>query len=136
VGSVHHLVSGEVHLDQAGSRDLVEQHAVGIDQEVVLRPGHPRGDVGEHEVVPAVMRHETVAGGEIDALRPFGLAHAGSDRRIGRFVGAHGRSLTLHFVTASRRACSQPANLPSRKTAVSRRCGPQAARTWLCAEVR
>jgi hypothetical protein len=32
------------------------------------------------------MRHEPVAGGEIDALRPFGLAHAGSDRRIGRLT--------------------------------------------------
>ena len=31
-----------IDLDQAGGRDLVEQHAVGVDQEVSVRPRHPQ----------------------------------------------------------------------------------------------
>ncbi len=49
---IHHLVAVQVDLDQAGRRDLVEHHAVGIDQEV-LGARHLGGDVREDQVVPA-----------------------------------------------------------------------------------
>ena len=57
----------EVDLHQARRGDLVEDHPVRVDQEVVLGARHARGDVGEDEVVPAEMRDEAVARGEIDA---------------------------------------------------------------------
>ena len=40
------LVAVQVDLHQARRRDLVEHQAVGIDQEVMLRPRHARRDVG------------------------------------------------------------------------------------------
>ena len=41
----------------------------------MLRSRHPRGDVGVDQIVPAIMRDQAIAGGEIDALAPFGLRH-------------------------------------------------------------
>ena len=69
------LVAVEIDLDQARGGDLVEHQAVGIDQEMMLRSRHPRGDVGVDQIVPAIMRDQPVAGGEIDALVPLGLRH-------------------------------------------------------------
>ena len=43
----------------------------------MLRPRHAGGDVGVDQVVPAVMRDQAIAGGEIDALAPFGVRHVG-----------------------------------------------------------
>ena len=43
-----------VHLDEAGRGDLLEQHAIGVNQEVVLGPWQPNRDMGEDEIVPAV----------------------------------------------------------------------------------
>ena len=71
VRAVHDLAAVEVDLDQARCRDLVERHAVRIDQEVVLRPGHPRRDVREDQIVPAIEGHQPVARGEIDPLLPL-----------------------------------------------------------------
>ena len=70
-GRVIELLTLLVDLDQARGGDLVEEHAVGIDQELVRRARHPRRDVGEHEVLPAKACHEPVAGGEIHPHRPF-----------------------------------------------------------------
>src|SRR3990170_539139 len=41
-----------IDLDQAGGRDLVEEDAVRIDQELVLRVRPPGRDVREHQVNP------------------------------------------------------------------------------------
>jgi hypothetical protein len=71
VRAVHHLGAAEIHLDQAGGGDLVEQHPVRVDEEVVLRPGHPRRDVGEDQVVPPVVGDQPVAGGQIHSLAPL-----------------------------------------------------------------
>ena len=67
VRGCHDLATGEVDLDQAGGGDLLEEHAVGIDQEVILRPGDAGRDVSEHQVVPTVQRHQPIACGEIDS---------------------------------------------------------------------
>ena len=55
-----------VDLDQARRGDLVEEHPVGVDQEVVLAARHTRGDVGEDQVVPPEVGDEAVTRGEID----------------------------------------------------------------------
>src|SRR5262249_15485277 len=52
VGSLHQDVSVEADLDQAGSGDFVEHHAVRIDQKLVLGAGDSGGDVSENQVVP------------------------------------------------------------------------------------
>jgi hypothetical protein len=92
-GHVHRAVDGEagrvdpvggagiddltlgIHLDQRRRSDLVEQPAVGVDQEMMLRPGHARGQVGEHQIFPAVQGHQPVGGGQVLAHFPLGLAH-------------------------------------------------------------
>ena len=64
------FVPFEVDAHQARRSDLLEHEAVRIDQEVV-RAGHARRDVREHQIVPTEMRHEPIAGREVDARRPF-----------------------------------------------------------------
>ena len=59
-----------VDLDQRGRGDLAEQHAVGVEQEVV-GARHPQRDMRAEEVAPAVMVDEAVAGREIAAHFPF-----------------------------------------------------------------
>ena len=60
------LVSVHIYLDQARGGHLLEELPVGVDQEVVA-VGHPSGEMGEDQVVPAVERHEPIRGGEIGA---------------------------------------------------------------------
>jgi len=88
VRRLHHLLAVDVDLHQARGGDLVEQHPVGVEEEVVVGAGHSRGEVREDEIVPVVVRHQAVGGGEVHALLPlFGrdlVAEAG--------VG-HGHSL-------------------------------------------
>ena len=71
VFGLQHGIAVEIDLDQARGRDLLVQHAVGIDEDVVLGLGHARGDVVVDEVGHAVERHQPVAGGQIDARLPF-----------------------------------------------------------------
>src|SRR5438045_4377205 len=70
-----------VDLDQAGGGDLVEEHAVGVDQEMILRSRHARRDVRVHEVFPAEVRDEPVAGRDRKSTRlnssHLGIAYAG-----------------------------------------------------------
>ena len=87
------LVAVEVDLDQARRGDLVEHQSVGVDQEVMVRPRHPRGDVGIDQIVPAIQCDEAIAGGEIDALCPLGLRHVGGHFLEARFGWRHGRFL-------------------------------------------
>src|SRR5215469_15197126 len=53
VWSLHQDFSVEVYLDETGGRDLVEHHAVWIDQKLVLGPGEAGGNVSENQVVPS-----------------------------------------------------------------------------------
>ena len=95
VGRVHDLPAAEIDLDERGSRDFLEQHAVGIDQKMMLRSGNPRRHVSEDEVIPAVERNQPIRGREIHAYVPFGGADLPSHRG-GRFV--------FHSVRRLRRA--------------------------------
>src|SRR5436309_12909163 len=63
----------EVDLDQTGRRDLFEEFSIGIDEEVVFRPGDADRDVREDQVVPTVQRDQAITGGQIDARLPLRL---------------------------------------------------------------
>ena len=71
IGRVVQHIAVEVDLDQVGRRDLVIYRPVGVDQDLVILARDPRRDMVEVEVVPAVMEHQPVTGGEIDAHLPF-----------------------------------------------------------------
>jgi hypothetical protein len=73
VGAVHQLVAGLIDLDQARRGDFVKHQAERVDQEV-FGAWHFGGDVGENQIVPAVLGHQAVTGGEVDAGLPFGGA--------------------------------------------------------------
>ncbi|SPA30435.1 hypothetical protein CBM2637_B100267 [Cupriavidus taiwanensis] len=73
---VQHGLAVVVHLDQARRRDLVEHHAVRVDQELVRRVRHARRDMREDQVVPAEVRHQPVRGRQVDAHLPFGVGDA------------------------------------------------------------
>ncbi len=60
-----------VDLDQAGGGHLLEHQLIGIEQEMMLRPRHARGEVGEDQIVPAIISDQPVGGGEIDADLPL-----------------------------------------------------------------
>ena len=109
------LVAVEVDLDQAGRRDLVEHQSVGVDQEVMVRSRHPRGDVGVDQIVPAIQRDEAIAGGEIDALAPLGLRHVGRHFLQARFRWRHGRFLPCRWLICRRKPS------PARRLAARRR---------------
>ncbi len=47
----------------------------------MVRPRHPGGEMGEDEVVPAVMRDQSVGGGKIDPDLPFLRRHPVLHRR-------------------------------------------------------
>ena len=87
------LVAVEIDLDQAGGGDLVEHQPVGIDQEMMFRSRHARGDVGIDQIIPAIMRDQPIAGGEIDPLGPFGLRHVRGHFLQARFRWRHDRFL-------------------------------------------
>ncbi len=48
------LVAFKVDLDQAGCRDLLEEHAVWVEKERVVLPRHPRGDMRGPKVGPSL----------------------------------------------------------------------------------
>jgi hypothetical protein len=80
-GRVLDHVAVRIDLDQRRGGDLLEEQAVGVDQEVVLRPRDPGRNVGEDHVVPAVQGHGPVERGEFHARPPLLLAHASPQYR-------------------------------------------------------
>ena len=52
-------------------------------------PGHPDGEVGEDEIIPAVVRDEPVGAGEIDAALPFLCRNLRAHVRRGFQLGCH-----------------------------------------------
>ena len=72
VGARRHLRAVGVDLHEARRGDLVEEHPVGIDEEVVRGARQARRDVREDQVVPPEERDEAIAGGQIDAKPAFG----------------------------------------------------------------
>jgi hypothetical protein len=72
-----HLLALLVHEDKRRGGDLLEEQTVGIDEEVMLRPGKAGTDVREHEVGPAVAGNEPIAGRQVAAQLPlFGAHHS------------------------------------------------------------
>ena len=67
-------VAVEIDLHQAGGGDLVVAQAVRVDEEVVLRPRHPHGDVAVDQLAPAEVVENPVRRGELDAQVPLGGA--------------------------------------------------------------
>ena len=74
VGGVENDFAVDVDLDHAGGGHLLVQHAVGVDQELVVCSRHARRNVVGDHLGHAEFMHEPVAGGEIDACVPFFLA--------------------------------------------------------------
>ena len=74
---------------------------VGIEQEMMLGPRNPRRQMGEDEVVPAIISDQPIGGGEIDPDRPFLVAdlalHATGFRRSA--IGAGRRSIPRLMVS-------------------------------------
>ncbi|KAG0923630.1 hypothetical protein G6F31_019432 [Rhizopus arrhizus] len=68
-------IAGQIDLDQAGRGDFVIHHAVGVDQQVIVRAGDARGDMVVDQVAHSEVRHQPVAGGQLDAGVPFLRAH-------------------------------------------------------------
>ena len=67
VRAVAQLVAVLIDLDQAGCGDLVKQHPIGVDEEMVFGAGHARADMRKDQVGPAVERHQAVTSGQINA---------------------------------------------------------------------
>src|SRR6185369_2213254 len=88
------LVAGGVDLHQAGGGDLLEHQTVRIDEELVVRARHARGDVREDEVVPLEQGDEPIGRGEVHARLPFGVAHIAS-------AAADLKGLRAHVVSSS-----------------------------------
>ena len=61
----------DIDLDQARRGDLLVEHAIEVDQQMVRGPGNPRGDVIINEVRHSVFVDEAIARGEIDTRLPF-----------------------------------------------------------------
>ena len=81
------------HLDQAGGGDLVEHQAVGVDQEMMLRPRHARRNVGEDQVGHAVRRRQPITGGERHPLLPLFGGNAFLQRGLADFADDCGHVL-------------------------------------------
>ena len=71
VGRLAELFAVLVDLDQAAGSDLFKQHAVGIDQKVVLGAGDAGADVGEDQVAPTIGGDQAVAGCQVNTQLPF-----------------------------------------------------------------
>ena len=88
VGRLDDRMALDIDLDERGGGDLLEHQVVGVDEEVMLRPRHPRREVGEDDVIPAIQRHQPIGGGEIGADRPFLGGNAVLDT-LGLELGRH-----------------------------------------------
>src|SRR5919106_6082113 len=66
-----------VHFDETRSGHFVEAQAVRVDEEMVLRSGHARADVGVDELRPAELVGDAVGGGELHPQRALGGVDAG-----------------------------------------------------------
>ena len=71
-----HQFAVEIDLDQRRSGDLVEEHAEGIEQEMMLRPGYARGNVCSGHVGHAIHVGQLVTGRQVTAQLPFFRRHS------------------------------------------------------------
>lgn len=80
IGRIADDVAVEVELDETGCRHVLEEKTVGIDEQVVVRPRHARGDMGKDHVGHVEMRKQPVTRREIDARCPFLFADLAFER--------------------------------------------------------
>jgi hypothetical protein len=64
-------IAVEIDLEDVRRGNLVEHQPHRVDQHVLGLARHPRRIMREDQVVPAEMRDEAIAGGEVDPYRPF-----------------------------------------------------------------
>jgi hypothetical protein len=82
-------IAVEIHFQEVRRGDLVEHQRHRVDQEMVRLARHAGGIVHQYQIVPAEMRNQPIARGEIDPHRPFFRSDiAGSGGRP-RFEGVH-----------------------------------------------
>ena len=65
------LVSGKVDFYEAGCSDFIKQHAVRIDQKLVVHAGNFRRDMGENQIRPTIKSDQAITGRQIDSGLPF-----------------------------------------------------------------
>ena len=70
-GRLDQMAVRNIDFQQVRGGDLVEHQPGGVDQHLVGVARHPRRIMGQYQIVPAEMRDQPVAGGEIDPHRPF-----------------------------------------------------------------
>ena len=77
----------DVDLDQARRGDLLVEHAVEIDEQMIVAAGNARRDVVVDEVGHPVLVDQAIAGGEVDARLPLLGRDLAADRlEVGRIV--------------------------------------------------
>src|SRR3954453_4602518 len=75
----------------------------------MIRSRHARRNVGIDQIVPAVVRDEAIARGEIDALAPFGLGHVRGHFLEASFRWRHPGSPFESLISRSRYRCKRVA---------------------------
>jgi len=50
---------------------LIKHHPIRINQKMMVRPGHARREVSEDQIVPTVIRHQSIRRSQIYARLPF-----------------------------------------------------------------
>src|SRR5439155_21011245 len=63
-----------------------------IDEELILGARHPRRDVREHQILPAVVRHQPITRGEVHAHGPFFGCDLVAERRDAERRSVHTES--------------------------------------------
>ncbi len=61
----------QVDFHEAGRRDFLEEHSIGIDQELVTCTRDFCGQMGKHQIIPSVHRDQAVRCGEVYPGLPF-----------------------------------------------------------------
>ena len=69
----------DIDLDEARRGDFLVQHAIRIDQILIIMPRDLCTDVVIDQVGHSVERHQAIARREIDPRRPLLFSHGGPD---------------------------------------------------------
>ncbi len=72
---VRNDIAVEIDLHQARRGDFAEMDAIGVQQEMHVRPRHLHGDMGREQIVHPEMGDQPVTGGQIDPHIPFRVRH-------------------------------------------------------------
>ena len=70
------LVTLGIDFDQRRRSNLVEQEAIGVDQELIVLPRYTAGDASVYQVRPPEQVDEAIARSKVKPGLPLHLAHA------------------------------------------------------------